>query len=148
VYELIQKAAGGRSPAELSYEDVATILVEYRETREVLRKQLFKVEELLAQIEQWFLDRFGADGLDGVKITSLGLHLLANERDVFEVKDWDAFASWVLDQQSLDYVQRRASVTALRDFYATTGNLPPGVARGVRTELSVRTTRKGRTNGE
>lgn len=148
MYELIKKATGGLSPTDLTYEQMGQLLIEYREAKEELRRQLFKVEELLKELEQLFLEKFREDELDGIKLTSLGVLITAQDHEFFEVKDWDKFAQWVLEQQDLDFLQRRASVTALRAYHHAAGELPPGVLMGSRARLSVRRRRGSTTNGD
>ena len=117
---------------------LGTVVDDIWKEREKLRElgaQAKVVEEKIADMEQQLLTRLEAEGLDqarGTKATvSIGSTVVAN------VKDWDAFWSFIMKKKLTHLLQRRVSDPAYRELLEMKVKVP-GVEPFTKKKLGVR----------
>lgn len=85
-------------------------------------KPLVELQNMLTGWLQTFLETAGADSVK----TSNGT-CYSTTRYTASLADPEAFMKFVKDTQNYDLLDRKANVTAVKDYVAEKGNLPPGV---------------------
>ena len=78
------------------------------------------------KIEVEFLRRFQERGIDSVSIRGVGT-AYKSTRSSATVADWDIFLGHVLEHEAFELFERGANKTAVEQFKAEEGDLPPGV---------------------
>jgi hypothetical protein len=86
------------------------------------RKPLVELQNLLTGWMQNFLEQAGADNIKTKHGTCY-----SSTRYTASLADPEAFMKHVISNKSFDLLDRKANVTAVKDYVAETGNLPPGV---------------------
>ncbi len=77
-------------------------------------------------IESEFLRRFNERGIDNVSKNGIGTAYRSNRASA-TVGDWEAFLTWVQDNDEFDMLERRVSKTAVQEYKDQNADLPPGV---------------------
>jgi hypothetical protein len=93
-----------------------------KEKHEQELKPLVELQNMLTGWLQRFMD---AAGVENIK-TAHGT-CYTSTRYTASLADPEAFMKHVLSTQSYDLLDRKANVTAVKDYVAEHGNLPPGV---------------------
>lgn len=78
------------------------------------------------KIEIEFLRRFQERGIDNVAARDVGT-AYRTTRASATVGDWDAFLDHVVSNEAWEMLERRVNKTAVEQFKAEDGDLPPGV---------------------
>jgi hypothetical protein len=100
------------------------LLFTLREERKAIEAQAKEVAEKERILEAHLMSNFDKAGLDGAK----GRRATAaiKRTTVADVTDWEAYFKYISKTKSWDLVQKRASITALRERWAD-GKVVPGV---------------------
>jgi len=91
---------------------------------------------LMDKIETYFKGISPIEGTDQWK-TKHGTIYFTTKYSA-KLVDPEAYLDYAISTESLDLLEKRASVTAVRAFVETHGQLPPGVELSSRTEVNVR----------
>lgn len=94
-----------------------------------------ELKEIRASIQGRILAFFSATGQSSAK-TRVGT-IVSRDRDTAALGDADAFMRYVLDRQAFHLMDRRANVTAVRDYIKEHKIPPPGVNFSTRTSVYV-----------
>lgn len=78
------------------------------------------------KIEVEFLRRFQDRGIDNVSARDVGT-AYKSTRASATVADWDAILDFVQENEAWEMLERRVNKTAVEQFKAVEGDLPPGV---------------------
>jgi hypothetical protein len=95
-----------------------------------------KLEELKNQ----FSDQMNSLGVDSMKTTSGTVSFRSKVSAA--LSDASAFWNYVVTQGNFDLIDKRANVTAVKDFVEANGVPPPGVNYSVYRDVSVTRPRK------
>src|SRR5574343_379120 len=110
------------------------LLYELREQRQALTKQIEALKEKEASLEDHLMTNFDRSGLDGAKGKLATASL--KRSTVADVTDWDKLWAYIGKNKAYELVQKRASITALRERWDA-GKEVPGVAPKEITTLSL-----------
>ena len=64
--------------------------------------------------------------------------LTMKDNEGWKVDDWDKFFGWVFKTEAPEFLQKRFGSPAVREFFAKTGKMPPGVSMHPFTDLAPR----------
>ena len=92
------------------------------EAHELQIKPLVELQNLLTGWMQNFLEQAGADNIK----TAHGTCYMTT-RYTASLADPEAFMKYVIDNEAFDMLDRKANVTAVKDYVAEHSALPPGV---------------------
>lgn len=92
------------------------------EKHEAEIKPLVDLQNMLTGWLQTFMETAGADNIKTAHGTCY-----STTRYSASLADPEAFMKFVLETNSIDLLDRKANVTAVKDFVAEKGTLPPGV---------------------
>jgi hypothetical protein len=120
------------------------IYVKIRDAKSAAKKEFEKAEtawnEKLALITTELKARAQAAGVEGFK-TEFGTVYLSEIMQI-SCADWGAFGEFLKDKDPLEYMEKRISSTAVKNYMKTSGGvLPPGV--NVFREIEARVRRAG-----
>lgn len=104
------------------YIQVRDALKKMDEEHDAKRKPLVELQNVLTGWLQEFLENAGIESMRTSEGTAY-----ASTRYTASLADPEAFMKFVLDNQSFDLLDRKANVTAVRDYVDEKGSLPPGV---------------------
>lgn len=93
-----------------------------KEKHEQELKPLVELQNMLTGWLQRFMDAAGAENIKTAHGTCY-----TSTRFTASLADPEAFMKHVLSTQSYDLLDRKANVTAVKDYVAEHGTLPPGV---------------------
>jgi hypothetical protein len=93
------------------------------EAHELSIKPLVELQNLLTGWMQNFMEQAGADNIKTAHGTCY-----STTRYTASLADPEAFMNYVISNQAFDMLDRKANVTAVKDYVAETGALPPGVS--------------------
>ena len=65
------------------------------------------------------------DGVDSFK-TPLGT-AFKKIKNSYRVQDWDAYSTWLIENDNMHCVEKRAAKTAVEEIHIETGEVPPGL---------------------
>lgn len=99
------------------------LITEYKKLRE-LERQLNQQTKLVEELRHEMQTEMGIAGTDTYK-SELGTVSVAKQ-SIPTVKDWEAFYTYLLDNQAVDLLQRRISTSAWRERVEE-GEVIPGV---------------------
>jgi hypothetical protein len=104
------------------YIQVRDAIKRMNDEHEARIKPLVEIQNMLTGWMQDFLEKAGADSIK----TSHGT-CYSTTRYSASLADPEAFMSFVLDNKAYDLLDRKANVTACRDYTDEKGRPPPGV---------------------
>lgn len=104
------------------YIQVRDALKKMDEEHDLRRRPLVELQNVLTGWLQDFMEKAGAESVK----TSEGT-CYSSTRYTASLADPEAFMHFVLERQDFSLLDRKANVTAVRDYVETNGNLPPGV---------------------
>lgn len=104
------------------YIDVRDALKEMDAKHEEARKPLVELQNLLTGWMQNFMEQAGADNIK----TAAGT-CYSSTRYSASLADPEAFMTFVKASQNFDLLDRKANVSAVKDYVQEKGVLPPGV---------------------
>ena len=85
------------------------------------------IKAKMALVEVQLMRMMTASGSDTLKVKGVA-QAIAGVKQFTKAKDWDAIWKFIEETGSLDLLQRRLSVGAIKEFMdANNGELPPGV---------------------
>jgi hypothetical protein len=129
---LANKAGGDPLDADTVKATVDKRVAQYIQVRDTLQarnkaheeaiKPLIDIQNMLTGWMQSFLEQAGADSVK----TSHGT-CYSTTRYTASLADPEAFMNHVISTQSYDLLDRKANVTAVKDYVNEKGGLPPGV---------------------
>lgn len=100
------------------------LLYSLRETRKEHEAAIKKIREQEDALEAHLMNNFDKAGLDGAKGKTATAAL--KHSTVADVTDWDAYFTFMAKKKMWALVQKRASITALREMWDD-GKVIPGV---------------------
>jgi hypothetical protein len=115
------------------YIEIRDALKEMDAKHDEARKPLVELQNLLTGWMQNFLEQAGADSVKTPEGTCY-----STTRFTASLADPEAFMSFVKTTNNYDLLDRKANVTACRDFAAENGTLPPGVNMSAIRTVGVR----------
>jgi hypothetical protein len=115
------------------YISIRDRLKEMDDEFEKKRAPLVELQNLLTGWMMQFLETSGADSIK----TSAGT-CFNSTRYSASLADPKAFMDFVIDQRNWDLLDRKANATAVRDYVAEKGSLPPGVNLSAIRTVNVR----------
>jgi hypothetical protein len=104
------------------YIRVRDAIKEANEKHEASIRPLVDLQNMLTGWLQTFMETAGADSIK----TSNGT-CYSTTRYTASLADPEVFMQFVKSNNQYDLLDRKANVTAVKDYVSTTGNLPPGV---------------------
>jgi hypothetical protein len=119
-------------------QSLGSLIDEYYDLRERKRELDKEVKEVAAEMTA--IEERVINALDADEVTmSRGRRASAavTESEVPVVEDWDAFQTYVLENEALHLLERRASVAAWREL-KDSGEMVPGTRPFKKRSLSVR----------
>src|ERR1017187_7438939 len=102
--------------------EIRDMLKAMDEAHDKAKEPLLEVRDWLTGWMQEFLDKTGAESVK----TAAGT-CYSTTRYTASLADPQAFMSYVIENSKWDLIDRKANATAVRDYVAETGALPPGV---------------------
>lgn len=104
--------------------------IQLRDKRDALRdrhkQELAPLNKAMAAVEDKLQQVMQSMDLDNLK-SKAGTAYMSTRTSV-TVDDWDAFLSFVRDNDAWHLLERRASKTAVEEVTEDTGELPPGLS--------------------
>lgn len=104
------------------YIQVRDAIAKQKEKDEEALKPLVELQNVLTGWLQSFLEQSGSESIRTKEGTCY-----STTRYTASLADPDEFMKFVIANQSYDLLDRKANSTAVRDYVAEKGNLPPGV---------------------
>jgi len=98
----------------------------------------FKLKQAAERIEGWLLQKLNTDGVESLK-TAMGTAYISVETRV-SCADWPSFYSFCLQQQRVDFFEKRLTTKVILEFEEQEGHLPPYVSKMVERVVRVRRT--------
>jgi len=128
----LAKQAGGDASITPAGATVDKRVAQYIQVRDAIQeankahdekmKPLVELQNLLTGWMQNFLEKAGADNIKTAHGTCY-----STTRYTASLADPEAFMKYIIDNQAFDMLDRKANVTAVKDFVREKGTLPPGV---------------------
>ena len=94
------------------------------------------MKEILGKIETYFKALAVEEGVDSWKTKHGTIYL--SSLDSTKLVDASAFFDYVIETESWDLIEKRASKTAVRSFVEAHKQLPPGVELSTRISVNIR----------
>jgi hypothetical protein len=115
---------------QMPVDTLVKIYIKIRDAKSAAKKEFDKAEEgfntKLAMISTELKARAQAEHVEGFK-TEFGTVYLSETMKV-SCADWGAFGTFLTDHDPLEFMEKRISSTAIKDYMkANEGQLPPGV---------------------
>jgi hypothetical protein len=89
------------------------------------KEELAPLKAAKQKLEALFLNALNSTGQDSARTAHGTVYKKA--RDSASLEDPDAFLNYIIAGEAWHLIDRKANVTAVRDFLNETGQLPPGV---------------------
>lgn len=126
---------------QMSIETLVKIYVKIRDAKSAAKKEFDKAEEAfntkLATVATELKARAQAQGVEGFK-TEFGTVYMSETMKV-SCADWSAFGTFLTGKDPLEYLEKRVSSTAVKEYMkANEGQLPPGISIFKELEARVR----------
>lgn len=115
------------------------LLWSLREERKAAEAVVNGIKEKEAAVEAHLMNNFDKSGLDGAK-GKLGLATLKHST-VADVTDWPAFYGYIQKNKAWDLLQKRPSITAIRERWDANKEIP-GITPKDITTLSLTQVKK------
>lgn len=119
---------------------VVSKFMELRTRKEMLEeehKQKVKViNSALRQLESYFLKYLDETGQTSIKTPEATVFTKTN--DYAQVADWDELLAFIRENETYEFLEKRVSKNAVRDYIEATKSVPPGVNYGTKISLNVR----------
>lgn len=132
--------SGGAVPIDTLVKIYVKIRDAKAAAKKVFEAEAEKLETKLAMIATELKARAQAQGVDGFK-TEFGTVFLSETMKT-SCADWSAFGEFLKTHDPLEYMEKRISSTAVKEYMKTNaGQLPPGV--NVFREIEARVRRSG-----
>lgn len=115
-----------RKLSELTFDQLAEVRVRLGRQITLAEQGVSDLKSKREKVDTEFMARFNAQGLQNVK-TQHGTPYIMH-RSSCSVADWDAYRAWVLEQNDLDFIDRRPNKTMVAAWKEShDGQLPPGL---------------------
>ena len=112
-------------------------LAELRHTKKVMEADLSTLNKEIESVEKNLMSDMDDEGIGQTKNTTGSVTI--NERVVPHVKDWDVFWGYILKEQNLSYLHKRASGAICAEIWSM-GKTIPGVEPYTKRILTYRET--------
>lgn len=113
----------------MKVDEVVAAYVKLRDIKEAKKRkhseELAPINEKMQVIESWLQNHLQVEGVDSMK-TKAGTAFLQTSSSA-TVKDWGATLDFVKQNDEWSFLEARVNKTAVKDFIASTGEVPPGV---------------------
>ena len=128
---------------DINFSDLNEAIATYVATRDALteeRKQYNDYEArskaYMSRIEAFIQNKANEMGVDSVRTASGRAYRTVKEQ--FRISDWDAYWTWLRDNDMGHAVEKRAAKLAVKEVYDETGILPPGLEHHTEIVFDVR----------
>lgn len=122
---------------------ISNVVAKYMELRrlkesidEEYKQKLGKVRDAMDMLESHFLKYFDSTGQTQIKTDDATVFVKTN--DYAQVADWDAVLSFVKENDAYEFLEKRVSKTAVRDYIDDNKQVPPGINYGSKLSVNVR----------
>ena len=113
----------------MQVDELVGIYIELRDFKDKLKRkhsgELSPVNEKMNEIENRLQQHLIEQGVDSMK-TANGTAFLQNSNSA-TVKDWDVTLDYIKKNDEWSFLEARVNKTAVKDYIASTGEVPPGV---------------------
>jgi hypothetical protein len=114
--------------------------IELREKRAILKRAYeqedFILKEAAEKVEGWLLKKLNEEKVESFK-TAVGTAYIAQETRA-SCADWPSFWQFCADNQLVSLLEKRVSISAIKEFEETNGQLPPFINKTVERVVRVR----------
>lgn len=112
-----------------NYDRMVRVYLKMREKRAELRRQYeeadSKIREQMALIERELLKDFNESGMKNIKTESGTVFITENLKA--SIADWGSFATWVRENDALEFLEQRVKVGEVSAYLEEHDQLPPGI---------------------
>ena len=113
----------------MQIDELVGLYIDLRDLKEKRKRkhseELAPINEKMNEIENRLQQHLLDEGVDSMK-TANGTAFLQNSNSA-TVKDWDATLAYIKENDEWSFLEARVNKTAVKDFIASTGEVPPGV---------------------
>jgi hypothetical protein len=122
---------------------ISEAVAKYMELRQIkdsideeYKEKLGKVRKAMDMLESHFLKYFDSTGQTQIKTSDATVFVKTN--DYAQVADWDAVLEFVRENDAYEFLEKRVSKTAVRDYIDDKKEVPPGINYGSKLSVNVR----------
>ena len=108
------------------------------ELKRIFEENDFRLKEAQNKIEIWLMKKLDADSVEAFK-TAVGTAYISKEFKA-SCADWPNFWDWCREKGEMAMQEKRLSIQAIKDYYATNNELPPFVNLATERVVRVRRT--------
>lgn len=120
--------------------EVVSKYLELRRAKEALdeehKAKTDKIKKAMGQLESFFLGYFDKTGQTQLKTDEATVFVKTT--DYAQVADWDAVLGFVTTNESWEFLEKRISKNAVKDYIQQHNEVPPGVNYGTKLSVNVR----------
>lgn len=120
--------------------DVVAKYVELRAMKEKMdeahKQKVAEIRKAMDMLEGYFLKYFDKTGQTQIKTDTATVFVKTN--DYAQVADWDAVLEFIRENDAFEFLEKRVSKTAVRDFIDDKKEVPPGINYGTKLSVNVR----------
>lgn len=128
--------------ANPNVETVISEFVKLRDKRAAMKRLYeekdFKLKTAMEKIEGWLLNKLNKEEMESFK-TAAGTAYTAIETKM-SCADWPGFWQFVQQNGRADMLEKRVSISVIKQFEEETGNLPPYINKTEERVVRVRRT--------
>ena len=108
-----------------SVSELIEAYIKIRDRRSELEAERTKLAEIMDRIEQELRTRAAAEGVEGFKTAHGSTYNTVTLKA--SIADWGVFSRWMVENDALDFVERRVRSKEVEAFLEANGDTPPGV---------------------
>lgn len=108
----------------------------HEQEEEKHKAKMAPIKEGMAKIEGYLMDYLDKSGQTQIKTPDATVFLKTN--DYAQVADWDAVLQFIRTEEAYEFLEKRISKTAVREYIETHKQVPPGVSYGTKITLNMR----------
>lgn len=101
------------------------------------KEELKPINENMEKLEAFMLAELTKQNLSNVK-TAEGVVVYKTSRTNVKAADWDAFLTWVQENEAWEFLTRRPAESMVKEFLEEHQALPPGVTSSTEQKVGVR----------
>lgn len=124
----------------LKVSDVIDTYIKLRSKKEAIEEEtkarVAEVKERMDKIEAWFMQYFEQTGQTQAKASTGTVFTKTN--DYANVADWNQALEFIIANEKYEFLEKRVSKTAIREFIDTNKSVPPGINYGTKISINVR----------
>lgn len=124
----------------MKIDEMVATYIELRDRRtainEATKKKVAALTEVMDKIEARILAHLNENGTEAAKC-AVGT-AFKHKRTSATVADWDASLEFIKEHELWHMLERRVNKTAVDEFVASTGDLPPGINYNTEVTVQIR----------